>query len=65
MCRTLDFKEDEMDESKANALALAEAIKLIKQQKQIIAIQRTGVLCAAAVVAITIITNTRAVHKRR
>ena len=56
-----------MDESKANALALAEAIKLIKQQKQIIAIQRTGVLCAAAAVAITItiITNTRAVQLRR
>lgn len=52
-----------MEESRANALALAEAIKLIRKQKQIIAIQRTGVLCAAAV-AITIITNTKAVKRR-
>lgn len=56
--------EDEMDESKADAMALAEAIKLIKKQKQIIAVQRTGVLCAAAAAAITIITKTRAVKRR-
>ena len=54
-----------MDDNRANAAALDEAIKRIRELKQIIAIQRTGVLCAAAAVAITIITNTRAVHKRR
>ena len=53
-----------MDESKANAMALAEAIKLIKRQKKIITVQRTGVLCAVAAAAITIITNTRAVKRR-
>ena len=54
-----------MEESRANALALAEAIKLIRKQKQIIAMQRTGVLCAVAAVTITIITNKRAVQLRR
>ena len=60
----MGFKEAMMEESRANALALAEAIKLIRKQKQVIAIQRTGVLCAAAAVAITIITNTKAVKRR-
>ena len=54
-----------MDDNRANAAALNEAIKRIRELKKIIAIQRTGVLCAAAAVAITIITNTRAVQNRR
>lgn len=53
-----------MDTNGANAAALDEAIKHIRQLKQIIVIQRTGVLCAAAAVALTIIINTRAVTRR-
>ncbi len=53
-----------MDTNGANAAALDEAIKHIRRLKQIVAMQRTGVLCAAAAVAITIIINTRAVKRR-
>lgn len=38
-----------MDINQANAEALDIAIKLIRRQKQIIAAQRTALLCAAAV----------------
>ena len=57
--------EDEMTEERANAAALDEAIKMIRQQKQIIAIQRMGVMSAVAAVTLTIITNIKAVHNRR
>lgn len=56
--------EADMDTNGANAAALDEAIKHIRRLKQIVSMQRTGVLCAAAAVAITIIINTRAVKRR-
>lgn len=41
-----------MEINRANEEALDIAIKLIRRQKQIIAAQRTALLCAAAVIVV-------------